>query len=251
MGALSDFHKALDATALVKRNEGDKPAKRVSDALTRMADQFLSINASEVSDLDLLAVLLAGSTTVSPRKAAEKALSISEHDLSRIIRAEQMRSFSEFTTVSVARVVAAGELSRRAGFRAQVSGVGEPITGAVAAARVFRKMIGGPVERLAAIYTDGQLRVMGMRILSVGSARATVLSPAEILRPAIEMRASGFFLAHNHPSGKVEPSQADISSTRTLQAAAKYVEMSLFDHIIIGAGNSYYSFAEEGMLGTL
>ncbi len=248
MGALSDFHKALDATALVKRNEGGRTAKRVSDALTRMADQFLAINANEVSDLDLLAVLLAGSTTVSPRKAAEKALSITENDLSRIIRAEQMRSFSEFTSVSMARVVAAGELSRRAGFRAQISGVGSPITSAVEAARVFRKMIGGPVERLAAIYADGQLRIMGMRVLSVGSARATVISPTEILRPAIEMRASGFFLAHNHPSGKVEPSQADLYATRTLQAAAKYVEMSLFDHIIIGGGDSYYSFAAEGIL---
>ena len=248
MGALSDFHKALDATALVKRNEGGRTAKRVSDALTRMADQFLAINANEVSDLDLLAVLLAGSTTVSPRKAAEKALSISENDLSRIIRAEQMHSFSEFTSVSVARVVAAGELSRRAGFRAQISGVGSPITGAVEAARVFRKMIGGSVERLAAIYVDRTMKVMGMRVLSVGSSGATVVSPAEILRAGIELRSSGFFLAHNHPSGKAEPSPEDMRVTKRLKSSAEYVEMNLYDHIIIGGGDSYYSFAAEGIL---
>lgn len=245
---LTEFHEALDAAVVrsngTRRNEGS----RVSKVLTEMANRFLALSPGDVSDIDLVAVLLAGSTTISPREAAEEALSISQQDLARVIRAEQLHSKPGYTSLSVARLIAAGELSRRAGTRAQVSGIGEPITDSMSAATIFRNLIGGPLEKLAAVYVDSQNRVMGMRVLSVGSSTATVVSPSEILRAGIEIRAKSFFIAHNHPSGNPAPSNADIQVTRALVTAGKAVELYLLDHVILGAGREYTSLKESGII---
>lgn len=83
--------------------------------------------------------------------------------------------------------------------------------------------------------------------ISEGGIDGTVADPKRILRPALEKHASGLFLAHNHPSGNLKPSEADIRLTHKIRDAAKLLDISLIDHLIIGI-NGYYSFADEGRL---
>ena len=83
--------------------------------------------------------------------------------------------------------------------------------------------------------------------ISQGGVSGTVADSKLIFKSAVEKLASGIILAHNHPSGNLSPSQADITLTRKLQEAGKLLDISVLDHIII-ANNEYFSFADQGMI---
>lgn len=85
---------------------------------------------------------------------------------------------------------------------------------------------------------------------SDGGTNGTVVDVKRILLAAIQNKCSAIILAHNHPSGNKQPSSADIQITKKVKDACKLVDMELLDHIIVASEptNSYYSFADEGML---
>ncbi len=83
--------------------------------------------------------------------------------------------------------------------------------------------------------------------VSVGGMNGTVADPKQIFRLALEYRAAGIVLCHNHPSASTEPSKQDLALTVKLIECGRLLEMYVGDHIIIG-GNNYYSFADHGLL---
>jgi len=80
-----------------------------------------------------------------------------------------------------------------------------------------------------------------------GTVNQTAVYPREVLKHALKFNAAAVILSHNHPSGNPEPSEADLSLTRTLQAVLGQVDIRVLDHIIV-AGNQQYSFAQHGLL---
>lgn len=90
-------------------------------------------------------------------------------------------------------------------------------------------------------------KVIKIKRISSGGISGTVVDARLILKPAIESQASGIILAHNHPSGQLKPSSADLSLTKKIQSAAKTMDMSILDHLIIGH-REFVSFADEGWL---
>ena len=88
---------------------------------------------------------------------------------------------------------------------------------------------------------------MAFKNISSGGVSGTVVDTKIILKHAIEILASGIIAVHNHPSGNLQPSEADRKITRTLKDAAKLLDIHLIDHLIIGDKN-YFSFADEGIL---
>jgi len=102
-------------------------------------------------------------------------------------------------------------------------------------------------EKFAVIYLNTQNRIIKEETIQIGTVNQAVVYPRKILEGAINHKASAIILVHNHPSGNVEPSGADISLTKTIQDVAKVMDVAVHDHIIIG-GNSYFSFREEGVL---
>ena len=107
-------------------------------------------------------------------------------------------------------------------------------------------------ESLKVLLLDTKLRLLRMEDVALGSLNECVAHPREIFRPAIVHSAYAVILVHNHPSGDPAPSQADHRLTRQLGEAAKLLQISLLDHIIIGlpdGGRSpYFSFREAGAL---
>ncbi len=84
-------------------------------------------------------------------------------------------------------------------------------------------------------------------MISSGGVTGTVADPKVIFRSALEHNASSIILVHNHPSGQLKPSTADINLTKKLVSAGKSLEIPVLDHLIF-ADNGYFSFADEGML---
>lgn len=90
-------------------------------------------------------------------------------------------------------------------------------------------------------------RTIGWVKISQGGITGTVADVRLIMKYAIENLACGIFISHNHPSGSVKPSSADIDLTKKIKDAAKFMDIVLLDHIIVTT-NGYYSFADDGMM---
>jgi DNA repair protein RadC len=103
------------------------------------------------------------------------------------------------------------------------------------------------VEQFKIIVLNRANKVLGLFEVSSGSSTGTVADPKLIFAAAIKANASGIILAHNHPSGNLTPSQADIDLTRKLKEGGKFLEVQVLDHIIITI-EGYYSFADEGLI---
>lgn len=102
-------------------------------------------------------------------------------------------------------------------------------------------------EVFVVLFLDSQNRLISADELFHGTLNQTAVYPREVVRRALELNAAAVILAHNHPSGVAEPSQADRVLTDALRAALRHLDMPVLDHIIVAGANSY-SFAEHGHL---
>jgi DNA repair protein RadC len=91
-----------------------------------------------------------------------------------------------------------------------------------------------PQERFAILLLDVKNRLLGTKLITIGTATETLAPPREIFREVLKQGATKIIVAHNHPSGSTEPSQADIELTRQLLAGAKFLGVPLLDHLILG-----------------
>jgi DNA repair protein RadC len=102
-------------------------------------------------------------------------------------------------------------------------------------------------EQFVVLYLNRANKVLGSYQLSKGGLTGTVADVRLILSVALKTLASGLILAHNHPSGNLKPSEADIGLTKKIKQSAKLMDIELLDHIIISS-EGYYSFIDDGVL---
>ena len=102
-------------------------------------------------------------------------------------------------------------------------------------------------ERFYIVTLNAARRVTGEKMISKGGKTATVVDPAETIKYAINNEANSFVLVHNHPSGNVRASRADIAITKKLQQAGELLDIKLDDHIII-CGHDFLSLRTEGLI---
>jgi DNA repair protein RadC len=102
-------------------------------------------------------------------------------------------------------------------------------------------------EQFKILLLNRANRVTGIYEVSSGGLADTVADPKLIFGCALKAAASGIILAHNHPSGALQPSQTDMDLTKKLKEGGKLLDVQILDHIII-TSEAYYSFADEGLL---
>ena len=99
-------------------------------------------------------------------------------------------------------------------------------------------------EQLRGLYLNSRFQVIHEEIISIGSLTANIVHPREVFQPALEYGAVAVIVAHNHPSGFLEPTEADIEATDQLFEAGRVLGVELLDHLII-AGDTYKSCGGE------
>ncbi len=97
------------------------------------------------------------------------------------------------------------------------------------------------------LFLDAQSRVIALKEMFRGSVTQTAVYPREIVKEALMLNAAGVILAHNHPSGSMDPSRADEMLTQVLKSALSLVDVKVLDHLVVTAGG-ITSFAERGLL---
>jgi len=102
-------------------------------------------------------------------------------------------------------------------------------------------------EEFWVLFLNRSSKLLLKKQISSGGINSTVVDPRIIFKVALDEKASSIILAHNHPSGSLNPSQADIDLTNKLVAAGKFMEVQVVDHLIL-AGKNYCSFADSGLL---
>jgi DNA repair protein RadC len=105
-------------------------------------------------------------------------------------------------------------------------------------------------EHFVVLLLDQKNHVIGIHTVSMGSLTASIVHPREVYKVAILANAAAIICGHNHPSGDPHPSQEDRAITQRLSEAGKLLGINMLDHIVIGSAGRYFSFADEGLLGT-
>lgn len=102
-------------------------------------------------------------------------------------------------------------------------------------------------EEMRVILLNRAHRVLGIYTVSTGGVSGTVADPKLIYTAALKSNSSSIILCHNHPSGNLQPSDADIKLTKKCKEIGDFLEIKLLDHLII-TSDAYYSFSDEGMI---
>jgi DNA repair protein RadC len=101
-------------------------------------------------------------------------------------------------------------------------------------------------EQLRGLYLNSRYQLIHEETISVGSLTSNIVHPREVFQPAVEHGAVAVIIAHNHPSGSLEPTSADLEVTRQLQAAGHILGIDLLDHLVV-TDVSYKSLMEDGV----
>jgi DNA repair protein RadC len=102
-------------------------------------------------------------------------------------------------------------------------------------------------EHFICVSLNGANEIIATRVVSVGLVNKTQVHPREVFADPITDRASAVIVAHNHPSGSLEPSKEDIDITARLKSAGEILGIRLLDHVIFNS-KGYYSFLEKGLI---
>jgi DNA repair protein RadC len=215
----------------------------------RPREKLLLKGKVALSDAELIAILLGtGTTSFSAVDLAKKILQTTSNNLDKLAKLS-VKDLTKVKGIGEAKaitIVAALELGRRRKELAPDEKV--KITSSKDAYEIVcPELMDIPHEEFWVILTNRAQRVIKKQQVSSGGVSGTVADPRIIFKLALEELASGIILVHNHPSGNLTPSQADIALTTKMKDSGKLLDIQVLDHIII-AGKGYYSFADEGML---
>ncbi len=204
--------------------------------------------AAALSETELLAVLLQRGRDAGPALHLSDRLITRFGGLRRLLHTEQRDLTGEAGLGSVRLCIlkAIPELARR--YYEQTLPVGQAIRSpADTEAFLMAKLRDLPHELFCCLYLDNRHRVLAFEELFRGTIDGTSVYPREVVKQALKVNAAAVILAHNHPSGIAEPSQADERITRRVRSALELVDIRLLDHLVIGDG-ACTSLASRGLI---
>lgn len=213
----------------------------------RPRERLLSEGPEALSSAELLGILFGiGSREKTAVELASEVISdsgdlfglhnISVHDLVKIHGVGEAKACI---------ILAAVEFGKRLG---RVRNPGRPVISSPADVDgLLRGRIANrDRENFVAVLLNTKNEVLEISTISIGTLSNSLVHPREVFKPAVRASAASVVLAHNHPSGKVEPSREDREITGRLVDAAEILGIEVLDHVIVGDG--YFSMKERGML---
>ena len=215
----------------------------------RPREKLIKNGARSLSDAELIAILIgSGNVEETAVELSRRILASVDNNLNDLGRKsiDALCSFKGIGEAKAITIVAALELGKR---RKEADVFAKKvITASKDAFDYFHPLLGDlGHEEFWVMLLDRGNKIQDSFRISQGGISGTVIDVRIILKPAIEKQSSNVVLCHNHPSGTLQPSQADRQITTKIKDAAKLMDISVLDHIIIGQ-NKYFSFADEGLL---
>lgn len=215
----------------------------------RPREKLILKGKHSLSDAELLAILIStGSRTHSALDLAKAILANTQNNLIELskLQVNELMQFQGIGQAKAITIIAALELGRRR--RGSEVIQRKKIQSSRDVFELFQvELAERKYEGFWLLLLDRANKIVGQEKISEGGTSGTVADPKRIFKAALDRHASSVILCHNHPSGNVEPSQADISLTKKLMNAGNLLDIQILDHIIVGEEN-YFSFADENMM---
>ena len=227
-----------DKSSIKNWNEDDRPREKL--ALK---------GKSSLSDAELLAIIMgSGNRNESAVELGKRILNSAQNNWNELAR-YSIQDLSKFKGVGEAKaisIITALEIGRRR--NAQEILEKPKITSSQDAATILQQQIGDlPTEEFWVMFLNQGNKIIKTEQISRGGITQTAVDVRVIFKRALELMATAIILSHNHPSGNLNPSEADKNITRKIKEASKYLDVQILDHIIV-TQKEYYSFADDGIL---
>lgn len=220
----------------------------------RPRERLQQLGGQALSAQELLALVLGRGVNGEPVMNTAQRLLAEFGSLKAIVNASliELQAVKGLGIAKASQLVACLEIARRVMQQEHGDEVSQQSQRHIAsAADVYRalrsKLRRYRQEHLVVLALNSRDRLISLDTVTVGTSTASVVHPGETFAAAMRQHAASIIVAHNHPSGDVEPSAADRAVTRRLFAAGNLLGIALRDHVIIST-TGYFSFREEGLL---
>ena len=212
-------------------------------------EKLLYKGPAALSNAELIAILIGSGNTEESAVALSKRIMNEVNDnlaeLSRLTISDLQR-YKGIGQAKAITIAAALELGRRRS--TSILNEKPQLKDSKTAFILLQKELGDlNYENFCILLLNRANKVLRAVKISDGGITGTVVDPRKVFKIALDNNATSIILGHNHPSGQLSPSDADIKLTRKLKEAGEMLDLPVLDHLIIGDGN-YYSFADEGIM---
>ncbi len=215
----------------------------------RPREKLLAKGRRSLSDAELIAILIgSGTPKQSAVDLAKDILHSVENNINALAKLsiKDLMKFKGIGEAKAISIIAALELGGR---RAVEEVMQKPaITGSHDVYSIMKPLLADlPYEEFWVLYLNKANKVIAKEQISRGGIAGTVADARIIFKKGLELLTSGIILVHNHPSGNLKASKADLQLTRKIKEGAQLLDMLVLDHVIV-TDSGYLSFADEGML---
>lgn len=215
----------------------------------RPREKLLLQGRRSLSDAELVAILIgSGTREESAVELSRRILHSLDNSLEKLSRmsVKELSAFKGIGEAKAISIIAALELGRRR--RDEESADVPAITSSRDAFTVLKRYyMDLNHEEFRILLLNRANKVLSQHLISKGGQAGTVADPKIIFQTALENHAASIILSHNHPSGNLKPSQADMSLTHKLRDAGGLLDIAVLDHLIF-SNEKYLSFADEGLM---
>lgn len=215
----------------------------------RPREKLLDKGRHILTEAELIAILIgSGSKEETAVELSKRILVNVNNNLNELskLSVQDLMKFKGIGEAKAISIVAALELGRRR--KEKDSGEREKITSSKEAYEIMKPiLIDLPHEEFWLIMLNRANVVIKKEQISRGGVAGTVVDTKIIFKTAVDNYASSIIICHNHPSGNLKPSEADMKITKSIKEAGKIMEIPLLDHLIV-TENNYYSFGDEGLI---
>lgn len=215
----------------------------------RPREKLLDKGRHILSEAELIAILIgSGSKNETAVELSKRILNKVNNNLNELgkLSVQELMKFKGIGEAKAISIIAALELGRR---RKETEIIKrDKITTSKEAYESIRSfLIDLPHEEFWLLLLNRANQLIKRELISKGGVAGTVVDTKIVFKAAVDNYASSIIACHNHPSGNLNPSEADIRLTKSIKEAGKIMEIPLLDHLII-AENNYYSFGDEGLI---
>ena len=212
-------------------------------------EKLMSKGISSLSSAELLAIIIgSGTRSDTAVELSKKLLNLVGNNLHELgkLDLQNLKKINGIGPAKAMAIIACFELGKRRNSSSRLPDI--KISGSKDVFDLFHPFLGDlPHEEFWILLLNRANRVIDKIRISQGGISGTIIDTRIILKNAVDRLASTIILCHNHPSGNLKPSDADIRITSKMKESSQLMDINLIDHIII-ADNTYFSFADEGII---
>lgn len=246
---------AGDTAAPPQTDPAPRPSGSPAKALghrQRLRDKYFALGIEGLSDEELVEMLLAFGTPRSDCKQQARQALKALGSLPAVLDAST-RQLTAIKGIGPANVFALQVIQgvARRYLRQRVRGKRYISSSREVADYLIHSMRGLEREVFTVVHLDAAHGIIDTEVLAEGTIAVNTIYPREVIKAALARNAAALVVAHNHPSGSLQPSLQDMQLTSRLHLLCSLMQMSLLDHLIIGAGDQVLSFADQGLMADI